>query len=197
MIVIMTVLVLVVVGWGNSGLIADSFGGFGDLITGRVSGAVNITVLQTTSYNVTFGDINWSYGRVTTGQDYAILATTNGTVENGNWTAVSQGFVVQNDGNIDLVFNISFGKVASSFLGGTSPEYQYNITNNETGSCTVAGGFTLDSWNEVSAGQIAVCSNLTFLDTSDEVRIDFLLKIPSDAYIDTRGDTLSVSVEAV
>ena len=190
-----TVLILLVALWGNAVFVSQFFRG----LTGKASasGTVNLTIQTATSYDLTVDDINWSSGQVDDGESYAILSTTNGTVENGNWTAVTEGFVVQNDGNIDLVLDISFGKTAVNFLGGSSPEYAYNITNNESSSCTAVGGFTLDSWNEVALGTINVCSNLSFDDEIDEIRIDFLLKIPEDSYIDTRGDTLTVSVETM
>lgn len=192
--IITYVIILLVLGilWVNAGFISNFLG-----FTGKVAGTVNLTVQKLASYNLTVDNINWSYGQVDDGQSFAILATTNGTVENGNWTPVTEGFVVQNDGNVDLVLDISFGKVAADFIGGTSPEYAYNITNNESNSCTVAGGFTLGDWNEVTVGTINICSNLSFDDEVDEIRIDFLLKIPEDSYIDARGDTLTVSVEAM
>jgi len=191
-IIYVTVLILIVFAWGNAGFLSDFF-----KFTGMATGTVNLTVQTSTNYNLTVDTINWSSGKVDEGEDFAILSTTNGTVENGNWTAVTEGFVIRNNGNVDLVVDISFGKVAASFIGGTSPEYAYNITNNESGSCTAAGGFTLGSWNEVTSGTINVCSNLSFDNEIDEIRIDFLLKIPSDSYIDTRGDILTVSVAEV
>ena len=180
--------------WVNAGFISNYVGE----MTGRATGTVNLSVQPRTNYSLpaAYDTINWSYGRVTEGESYAILATTNGTVENGNWTAVSNGFIIENDGNVDLQLDISFGKTATNFLGGTSPEYKYNITTNESSSCTAAGGFTLGAWNEVAAGTINVCTNFSFDDEVDEVRVDFLLRIPNDSYIDTRGDSLSISVAA-
>ena len=191
LIYIIALIVLMLV-WGTAGQISDFFG-----FTGKVTGTVNLTVQTATSYNLTVDNINWSYGQVDDGQAFAILSTTNGTVENGNWTPVTEGFVVQNDGNVDLNLSISFGKNAGGFIGGTSPEYAYNVTNNESNSCTAASGFTLSDWNEVATGEINICSNFSFDDAVDEIRIDFLLKIPEDSYIDARGDTLTVSVEAM
>jgi hypothetical protein len=190
-----TFFALVLIFIGNFSLISDWFDG----ITGKATatGSVNLTVQTATTYNFTVDEIDWGSGRVDEEEDYAILSTTNGTVANGNWTAVSQGFVIQNTGNVDIIFSISFGKTATDFLGGTSPEYKFNITDNESSSCVAADGFTLDDWNDVSSEQVAVCSNFSFNDDFDEVRIDFYLKIPSDSYMDERGDTLTVNVEAV
>jgi hypothetical protein len=187
-ILVTTILALAIAGWANY----DSLSGVGEFLTGRVTGTVNLTVTTSASYNLTVDTINWSSGQVTSGEDFAILDTSNGTVAGGNWTPVSQGFVIENDGNVDLIINISFGKTATVFLGGTSPSYKYNITSNEAGSCNASSGFTLGDFNEVALGSIGVCSNFTYNDTQDEIRIDFQLKIPSDAYMDSRGDTLSV-----
>jgi hypothetical protein len=197
--VIVTVVVLLIIVAGNYEFLGEVVGGIGNVITGyaSTSGSINLTVSNYTIINFTTSTINWGSGQVDGNASYAILDTAVGNVTDGNWTAVSNGFVVENIGNVDVIFNLSFGKTASSFLGGTSPEYKYNVTNLEASSCTAASGFTLGDWNEVSSGQIAICSNLSFNPSSDLIRIDFKLQIPSDSYINTRGDTMTATIEEI
>ncbi|MBT3398348.1 hypothetical protein HOA55_01620 [archaeon] len=197
--IIVTAVVLLIIIAGNYEFLGDFAGGIGNVITGyaSASGSINLTVSNYTIINFTTSTINWSSGQVDDSASYAILDTAAGNVTDGNWTAVSNGFVVENIGNVDVIFNLSFGKTAATFLGGTSPEYKFNVTNSEASSCTAASGFTLGAWNEVSSGQIAVCSNLSYSPSSDSIRIDFKLQIPSDSYIDTRGDTMTATIEEV
>ena len=48
-------------------------------------------------------------------------------MENGNWTPVTQGFVVVNEGNTNVTLDLKTGKTVAGFLGGTNPIYQYNL----------------------------------------------------------------------
>lgn len=170
-----------------------------NVLTGRAtdSGTVNLTVQTSALINFTTDNINWGSGLVDAGKTYAVLAT-NGTVTDGNWTSVSDPFIVENIGNVNVTIAISFSNDADDFLGGTSPEYKYNITNSEAGACDVgATGFTLGSWVEASTGSTDVCDSFAFADALDEMQIDIYLKVPSDSLTGSRGSVVTLTYDAV
>jgi hypothetical protein len=174
------------------------------------SGTVNITIESNIGINFTINNITWGSGRVTEGQDSAYLDTAmrNATaVSNGNWTANNIGLLVKNIGNANLTIKMSTWKNATNLLGGVavSPVYQYNVTNNLTGSCTgvVNSGFTYGNWFDVNSSGNAslvdgtqICGNLTPYSTSDTIRIDIRLTVPRDAKVGTLGDSVVLSYSA-
>jgi len=163
------------------------------------SGDVNLTVETSAAINFTVDSINWGSGRVDSGQSSATLNTCcGGSVTNGNWTAVTQGFEVRNIGNVNLTLKLKTGLTAATFIGGTAvtPDYEFNVTNKEAGSCTVAAGYTLGTFVDVNTTSpgTAVCSLFESRDAADEVRIDIKLVVPSDSLTGARGDTMTATI---
>lgn len=167
-------------------------------MNGYVSyGTVNLTVESRTQINFTTSMVNFSSGSVTAGSANATLDTSGaGSVSQGNWTART-GLIVQNDGNQNVSLALtSVQGTASSFLGGTNPAYQWNITNNEANSCTNASGVSLGTnWNVNSSSMI--CSNFSYADASDTIRIDFKVTVPSDSKTGALSDTITATATAV
>jgi len=174
------------------------------ILTGFVTDTaqVNLTVESTVAINFTTDYINWSSGRVNLGATNATLNTANnGTpVLNGNWTNNTVGLILENIGNVNVSLNFTFSKNASSLLGGTSPSYAFNITSNETNSCNFTTSavnnhtFTTATFQEVNATSnngIYVCSNFSFSDLADVVKIDIRLFVPSDSKTGTLSDTIT------
>jgi len=175
-------------------------------ITGYASstGMVNLTVESNIGLNFTINSINWGSGRVTEGLDYAYLDTAmrNTTaVVNGNWTANNAGLMAKNIGNSNLTVKFSTWKNATVLLGGVAvtPAYQYNVTNNLTGSCSgaVNAGFSYGDWFDVNSSGNAslvdgtqICGNLTPYNTSNTIRMDIRLTIPRDAKTGALGDSI-------
>jgi hypothetical protein len=134
--------------------------------------------LSSVSLNFTVEGVNWGSGRVTSPFPFAYLNTL-GVVENGNWSNVTQGFILENIGQTDVSLSLSSSSGgASSFIGGTDPEYYWNITNNETGSCNET--LNLGEWYSANSS-LSVCDIFYFNDSKDEIRIDINLTIPSDS----------------
>ncbi len=174
------------------------FGYIGHRMTGNTisTGTVNLTVDTISSVNFTISDIDWGSGAFDDGAGYALLVS-NGTVENGNWTPVSDGFVIENNGNVGLIFNLSFGKNASELIGGSGPEYLFKVSDVESGSCTPASGFNLDQWYNISTESVSICSNFNSTDLNDLIKIDLYLKIPSNSKSGSLNDTLTASYEVI
>jgi hypothetical protein len=172
---------------------------------------VNITILSSIAINFTTDSINFGAGRHDIGATNATLVTIP-TVNNtgGNWTNVTSGFVLENIGNLNVSIYLMTGKSAATFLGGTGPEYQYNVTPiNDAGSSLAAYGTscmnvsTLSLWRDVNNTQLGsnrdqegtyVCRNFSYQDTNtDTLRIDLRLVVPSDSFTGSLGDIMTAS----
>ncbi len=170
-------------------------------ITGLASsGTVNITIEESVSINFTTDTIDWGSGRVTDGLNNATLNTADsGTpVVGGNWTSNTAGFVVENIGNTNVTFSLSSGLNAAGLVGGTAgggPEYQYNVSNVDPGSCIFTGteGAFLDANSTVQS----FCTIFDNSDGKDTIRIDLRLVIPSDSTTGALNDTIVATVAKV
>jgi hypothetical protein len=89
---------------------------------------------------------------------------------------------------------------AEEFIGGQAgggPLYQFNVTNVEAGSCIPPGGFNLGDYHDVNdtSPGTRVCDVFRFDDSSDEIRIDILLRVPSDSLTGPLTDTMTATIE--
>jgi len=166
------------------------------LFTGYVTanGTIYINITSAAAINLTTSIINFSSGRVSAGSTYAVLSTSAGTVVNGSWANVTQGFIVENIGNVNVTISLKTGKTNQTFINGTGPLYQLNVTNSESGSCINVTGFALSQWYNANITGFNVCSNLSYLDSADTIRIDVKLGVPYDAP-SSNGAMLSDQVE--
>ncbi len=99
--------------------------------------------------------------------------------ETSNTTTGETGFLVQNQGNINVSINISSDKNASAFIGGTSPKFQMFGAENETGAC--AGSGVNASMQDLGATGRILCPSLRFTDSSDTIWGYILIRIDSDS----------------
>ena len=169
-------------------------------LTGKVTDStsrINITITETISINFSIDNINFGSGSVNIGSDSATIDSI-GSVVGGNWTPVTQGFVLENIGSNNVSLDLKSGKTSAEFLGGTNPSYQYNVTNLESGSCTEAG-ITLGVWNNVNTTGDGdkICSNFKFIDENDSIRIDLKLVIPHDARVGSSSDIFTATGTSV
>jgi hypothetical protein len=164
-----------------------------DFLTGHAtnSGVVNVTVSPSVSVNLTTDDVSWGSGMVDVGETNAIIDT-EGNVTRGNWSAVNEGLVVKNIGNVATTLEISSNKNATQFLGGTSPSYQYKVTNIDDGACTPATGFVLGTYYDINSTADSVCSSFTI---NESLSVDFRLVIPSNSNEGILSSTITVGFE--
>ena len=189
----------------------DNFGITGFLTSNQTSGLVNVSVQTALIINFTVDRIVWGSGRVDPGANNATLDTSRNEankVINGNWTWINlnnlnrtNGLVIENIGNLNASIWISMAKNATQFIGGTNPAYQFNVTNNESNSCTAAA-VTLGQYYEVNATTlntttrgIQICSVLDINDARDTIKIDILLRIPSGSLTGELTDTITATAE--
>jgi hypothetical protein len=120
------------------------------------------------------------------------------TESNSNCTgdaAPTNGFVVENTGNKDVALLLATGKNAAGLLGGTTPVYQWKVSDKQAGSCTGAADVYVDV-NTTSPGT-EICSNFSSPQARDEININVKLVIPSDAAPGSKTDTFTATATAI
>jgi hypothetical protein len=168
---------------------------------------VSINIEEIVLINFTTDTIDWGIGRVYPGLLNATLDTSESNPlyksKGGNWTGAygnySSGFILENIGNVNAVLYLKSSKNASSFLGGTNPAYQFNITNNESQSCINTTGFFLGQYFDVNTtlDGTKVCDLFSYHGENDTVRIDIFLRIPSDSRLGFLQDTIVATAHRV
>jgi len=138
---------------------------------------VNVTISPLVAINFTYAFINFGAGNVDLGAKNATLESNATSAVNGNWSWTKQNFTLENIGNLNVSLTLKSGKTAATFIGGTSPSYEYSVTNAEAGSCT---GLSL-GWKTASTSDATICTSFKVKDSNDEIRINVKLVIPSDS----------------
>jgi hypothetical protein len=149
---------------------------------------INLTVETSANINFTSNRINFGSGRVALGKDNATIDTL-GNVIDGNWSSTYQGFEIENTGNTDIILTLRSDKNASEFLGGTNPSYEFNVSTIGINSCE-SESFNLSEWYSLTTSEVMICNNLSYEDNNDNIRIDIMLVIPSDAIIGSKSSNL-------
>lgn len=180
-----------------------SFSNFNNLFTGFATenGTVNVTVGTSTLIEIISANgtadstaLDWGTGSVDVDADYALLVT-NGTVENGTWTAVNdEGFVIQNKGNTNVNLTVSATDDAESFIG-PGAVFQYNLSNYLAGSCA-SGSHDFDTFVDFSTSETPACDNFSYVNESDQLRMDILLQIPLGTVSEPKSTTVTLSYAA-
>ena len=168
-------------------------------ISGHVvqdNATVNLTIVSVAALNFTTDSVNWGSGAVDIGEGSATIDTL-GTVTRGNWSAVSQGLVLENIGNVNLSVTLSSSNNgAANFIGGTSPTYDWRITNSEASSCNGTATVTIGTWYAASSS-LSICDVMEYTDVRDEVTIDINITIPSDSLKGVRSDIVTATGTAL
>src|SRR3989339_745101 len=86
----------------------------------------------TASVNFTLDLIDWGSGYVNANATSATLVTNGTMVGTTGFNTVSNGLTIENIGNNNVTLNLSADKNAATFVGGTTPAFQWNVTNNDT-----------------------------------------------------------------
>ena len=170
-----------------------SFNFTGHSINISDSAIINITIRQRVNINFTLDRISFGEGSIDTGKQNATIDTL-GNVIDGNWTPVTSGFRIENLGNTNITLYLKSNKNALEFLGGTNPDYEYMITDEEPGSCTPIK-INLGQWYDVNitGDGTEICNFFLFSENSDTVNIDLKLVIPSDAKDGSHLDTFTAT----
>ncbi len=175
------------------------------------TGEANLTVETLANVNFTTRAISWGSGRVNPASSAAALTTfATDNVTGGNWTLTTAGGLrLENIGNVNVSLNLSVGKNASEFIGGSNPVYEWNLTAVEANSCLnnsgVAGGteglrlnrfFQANTTAYQQNGGLG-CSVFRFESGNDLLRLDFNLTIPENSQTGALGDVVTATVTAL
>ncbi|MFA5106076.1 MAG: LamG domain-containing protein [Candidatus Micrarchaeia archaeon] len=107
--------------------------------------------------------------------------------ESSNVTGGDTGFLVENQGNVNVSITVASDKNAASFIGGSGPLFQMFGGVNESGACPVLN----ESMQNLSGSEITVCPSLAFSDSQDTIWAYVLVKIDSDSPPQTSTATLT------
>lgn len=172
------------------------------------TGVANLSVETVADINFTLALITWGSGKVNSGASAANLVSMDisGNVTGGNWSLQSRGGLnLTNIGNVNTTLNITVGKNASVFMGGTSPSYMINVSQaapnaclNATGTGTAGMSFNLGTfYNANTSNKIMNCDVFQFKNGNDAVRIDINITLPSDSLVGVLTDTITVTATAI
>jgi len=159
------------------------------------TGTANVTIMAQASITFTGDTIDWGTGRVNETETSALLVT-NGTIQEGNWTAVSTGLLLQNNGNSNVTLTLT-STVVDTFIGGASATNSYQLLVSDTGageanSCD-SDHLILNTFTEVNGSAQSACLNFSYYDAQDVLEVDVLLRIPEDAPPGAKSATITAT----
>ncbi|MFA7707767.1 MAG: hypothetical protein WCX73_02350 [Candidatus Pacearchaeota archaeon] len=142
------------------------------------AGRVNITISSAAAINFTTDFVDFGTGSVSTGQPNATVDT-EGTLTGGTGWSGANNLTLENIGNVNVSVGLKSSKLASTFIGGTNPEFKFRVINDSEHDSCVGG----DAWTytEFTLADDTVCTNFPFADDRDEIDIGIRLVVPSDS----------------
>jgi len=172
-------------------------------LIGNVVGEANLTIASEVNINTT-RDLDWGEGRVDVDQSSAQLNTSQGTVSNGNWTAVTTGLLIQNNGNVNVSLALKSSVNDSELMGGTGYLFEWNISNFEANSCGDRGNFdefdnfsTVNTSSGLAGDGTIVCIKFDYISTADVLELDFSIVVPEDVAAGQKSSLITMVATAV
>ena len=146
--------------------------------------------------------LSFGTGYVNESAQSCTLMSVNGSVIGTGCVGFSStgvdGFVLENTGNT-VWDNVTFwsNKNATTFIGGTNPEWKFNVTYPEPAACGT-NHTNPNDWNDIPLSTSAekLCENFNFGDDKDDIFVDVKIVIPQDATPATKQATLYFKAEA-
>ena len=110
----------------------------------------------------------------------------------------SRPMVVNNTGNVNVEINISSADDPYTWIHGAGMAY-FKGKNNESGACTDWAGFGEGSWVLMnnSPDDRQACSTLQFGLSQNELRIHYLLTVPSATTPGTKVNVITIQAQQV
>ncbi len=138
------------------------------------SGNASLYINTTSSLRFSVATIDWGTGSVnaTTGTCYL---NTEG-LKSGctGFTTVSQGLVIENDGDTNLSVTLVSDKSPTTFIG-SGATFLWKISQNESGSCP---SVTPTAYTQVNTSAITICTAFQPVDATDTILVDLNVSIP-------------------
>ncbi len=177
------------------------------------SGTANVTIQSVTQITLVNNTVDFGTGFVNASDNACILESnssskfnsTNGTgsvpCQGFNAPAVSQYFVIENNGNINvtLTINGTFATARNFLCNSTvvgqnctlfTPEYKFATADHETGSCDDVGFVGTSFTRHLNTSPQTVCTNFDFSASSNALRVPVRLAIPRDSIQGARTDSV-------
>jgi len=168
------------------------------------AGYVNVTIGGRTEINVTQPYCGFGSGYVTEGYEFAVLHPGDKGIGDtapycqepvdtkDNWTNTTayapNCIALENVGNTYAKINVSAGKDAASFIGGSSPEYKV-WSENKDGLACIGTLVTFANRASMSTSNVTLCTNLSKAVGHTNMYAGCYLKIPKDAVANAKTDT--------
>ena len=196
----MLLLVAIAVSIGGTLISISRLGQLG--ITGRLAdnttGQVNFTIQNQFSIRFINNAIPFGTGYVNSssgcqmGTNGSSAPTNDPDGCNGfNATVNTLNLTIENDGNIRANISLNFTANASGFIGGTSPSFQFEVTQGEASSCTTIGNGSAfrevgnlvgsSNSNDTNLTGSRICTNLDYQDATDLLEVGAYISIPQNA----------------
>ena len=148
----------------------------------NTTATAQLTVNTTSDIRFLISTVNWGSGSVNVTIGWCNM-TTLGANSAGcqSFSTVSQGLTLVNDGNNNVSVTLYSNLSAASFLGGTNPKFQYNVSNNQSNSCP--GGAVPAAFTDVNTTipGTQICALLDFNPTKDSLLIGVQVNFSYDA----------------
>lgn len=172
-------------------------------------GLARVNITSRASINFTISKIDWGSGYV---NDTALYCQLNSEGLNNpanctNFTTVSEGLRLENDGNRNVEVNFSTNNSAAVFIGGTNPAYQWKFLNNESDSCgskgigancvTNASALAPQVYTTVSTTPLLVCPCFRAQNPADLLNVELQIRIPSDSFSGLRESIITAVGTAI
>ncbi len=170
------------------------------------AGYVNVTIGGRTEINVTQPYCGFGSGYVTEGFDFAVLHPGIGatpcdikTTDTGdNWTNTTFYDVdcmeIINVGNTNVKVNVSSGKTAANFIGGSSPEYKVWSEGHDVHNGCQSGLIDFNKREDMDTTNKTICANLTATILATKMYAGCYLKISKDAPAEVKTDTWTFTI---
>ncbi len=160
------------------------------------SGQAQINVSAELSIRFNQAVINFGTGYVNASSTYCPLGTNGTTPQMGlcvdfNTTIDEGNLTIENTGNLVANLSLNFTKDADAFIGGTTPEFKYRVTEpREDESClgpsrnasNVDGAYANTNFdNVVEDTYQAICDNFLFDNGNDELHVELFVRVPENS----------------
>ncbi len=176
----------------------ESFGTTG--FATQANGTASVYVNTTTSIIFNVSTINWGTGYVNTSGGYVNCTMATDAAHSAGcsgFTTVSNGFILENDGNTNATVSLYANATAVQFIGGSSgggPLFQYKVSNNEATSCSSPAPSSYTDVNVTPPGT-TICPSTTFdfNNSKDTMEIEVMINIPDNSLSGQRAATFTAT----
>ncbi len=169
-------------------------------ITGAATsdtGTATLNISTTQSITFTTNSVDWGTGGINTTAGYTTCDLyTDGTSNSAGcygFNTVTQGLVIENNGN-QVITNLALrSNVSATQFIGTGAVFEWKLSNNEANSCP-GGNLSDTTWTAVSTTDKTICTYFDYVDSQDTLKVDLHVQIPYTASSGIRQAKLTATI---